>query len=219
MNSELFTVYRCEVELTEPMLGTVPANKQVYTDYIRDKEAEKRVPVPEADAEAVTQADEEVLDLGAKGYTSFYQDKEGHPILMDYQIKGFLKEAGNIMKDVIEGSDAKGKVVEGFKALRSHIDNELFVFPRRIKIADKVDPEPLERPLRAMTQQGPRVALVKSDTVPEGTTFEFEIRVLKHSKINEGAIRLVLDYGAVKGFGQWRNGGYGRFEYRLTAMA
>lgn len=212
MNSNLFDVYEVELELIEPMLGTVPANRDVHSEYIKDR-ASKRVDAPGEGP--IDQADEIVPDegLGSKGYTTFYTDKEGHPILMDYQIKGFIKESGNIMKDLVPTGQAAG-----FKALRSHIDNELFVFPRRIKLADKVDPEPLERPLRAQTMQGPRVTVVKSDTVPEGTSFKFQIKVLKSSKITEDVIRFVLDYGEVKGLGQWRNGSYGRFMYRMAAV-
>ena len=62
----------------------------------------------------------------------------------------------------------------------------------------------LERPLRAETMQGPRVSLAKSEYLNEGWNFTATIRV-----------KQMLDYGALKGLLQWRNAGYGSFEYEV----
>jgi hypothetical protein len=70
----------------------------------------------------------------------------------------------------------------------------------------------LQRSLRAMTAQGPRVSLAKSEVLPEGTTFSFTIEVLDNSPLKEEHIKEILSYGVLKGLGQWRNAGYGRFE-------
>lgn len=195
--------YALSIELTEPLLGTVPKDPEVYAAYVKTK-----APVEDPDETVV-----DMVEVEEKGWTTFYVDLEGDPVLMDYQIKGFIKESGNIIKEELK-----------LKALRSHIDNEVFVYPRRIKLVKLADmPEGrlnyLERPLRAMTQQGPRVTVVRSDFVPEGTIIEdLEIRVLKTSRVSEEVLRAILDYGAAKGLGQWRNGSYGRFAYTLEAL-
>lgn len=195
------TRYQVELTFTEPLLGSVAKNKQVYTDYIKSK-ADKDLHSPDtSDADAMVSD-----DLEEKGWTTFYTDAEGRPCLMDYQIKGFIKEAGNQLKDQLK-----------FKALRSHIDNEVFVFPRVIPLAESlVEGDVLERPLRAMTMQGPRVTVMRSDLVPTGTKIGFEMKVLVGSKIDEEVLRNCLDYGQLKGLGQWRNGSYGRFTYVFT---
>ena len=66
-----------------------------------------------------------------------------------------------------------------------------------------------QRPLRASTPQGERVALAHSETVPEGSTITFEI----HAFTDEMAelARECMDYGEFSGIGQWRNSGKGRF--------
>ena len=42
-------------------------------------------------------------------------------------------------------------------------------------------------------------------------TFEIQMMVPAHEK----AIREMLDYGKLRGFGQWRNSGKGRFTYEI----
>ena len=70
-----------------------------------------------------------------------------------------------------------------------------------------------QRPLRAQTAQGERVALASSETVPEGSTMTFEIKCLLDTHIP--AVIEALEYGAMRGFGQWRNSGKGRFHYEI----
>lgn len=188
----MFNIYKVTIQLTEPLLGTIPKREEVYTEFIKTK-----APEPEATNDEMVDVDEE-----GKGWTGFYLGPQDEPLLKDYQIKGFLKEAGNVLKDHI-----------GIKALRSKIDTQVFVFPRNIPIGKVAGA--LERPLRAMTMQGPRVTVVRSDYVDIDTQFDVELHVLDTSPIDEAAIRQILDYGQYYGIGQWRNGGYGRFVYTL----
>jgi hypothetical protein len=190
----MFNIYNVTIQLTEPLLGTIPKREGVYTEYIATK-----APEPPADETPPVDLDEE-----GKGWTGFYLGPDGEPLLKDYQIKGFLKEAGNTLKTQV-----------GIKALRSKIDNQLFVFPRSIPLGPVAGA--LERPLRAMTMQGPRVTVVRSDYVDVDTQFGVEIHVLDGSEIKEATLATLLDYGAYYGLGQWRNGGYGRFVYTLEA--
>ena len=130
------------ITLIEPMLGTVPKSKEVFTRYIANERTgeDEIANVPEGEG---------------SGYTGFFTDDEGI-FLYDYHIKGFLKEAGNVLKESVK-----------VKALRSKLDNFVFVFPRKIRLQDFPDGV-LERPLRGMTAQGPRVSLAKSDMVNAG---------------------------------------------------
>ena len=178
----MWTEYEVEVELTEPLLGTVPKDRETYAAWVRTK-----APVEDPD-----ETPPDMEEIEEKGWTGFFTDDEGRPVLMDYQVKGFLKEGGDVLRE--EG-------VLTYPAIKRHIDNELFVYPRRILLADAVEPEPLERPLRAMTRQGARVALVRSDVIPAGTKFSFSIRVLGKSKLTEEVISDILEYGQAKGFG------------------
>lgn len=190
--------YNLKVTMLEPLLGTQP-QKDVATEFIQDKAREAGLDV--ADEQ------ETLPEMLEKGTTVFHK-LEGTPLYYDYHVKGFLKEAAR----VFNGSEAVG----GLKALRNKVDSLVFVKPRRIAlhVPDGGQVSFLERPLRAMTMQGERVSLARSEMLPAGTWFECDIDVL--GTIGEKVLRALLDYGAYKGFGQWRNGGYGRFEYELT---
>ena len=183
----------------EPLLGTVSKNKAVYATYIASL-AEKAVtesgepPDIEDEIASVTEREE-------SGWTGFHEDPDG-AYLYDYQVKGFLKEAGNVLKDIVK-----------VKNLRSKIDSYTFVRPRKIRLASVG--EPLERPLRAQTAQGPRVTLVRSDTVAAGSTIEFDIVALPHKELDGDLLHTLLSYGEMKGLGQWRNGGFGSFTFEV----
>ncbi|MEE0146233.1 MAG: hypothetical protein UEP80_07665, partial [Senegalimassilia anaerobia] len=68
-----------------------------------------------------------------------------------------------------------------------------------------------ERPLRADTPHGARVALARSETVPAGTKIRFTLVVMNES--DWPLVQEWLDYGQFRGIGQWRNSGKGRFEW------
>ncbi len=187
------------ITMTETMLGTIPANQQIFSDYVNSK----AMTPEEREEEALLQSGEIDEETGLPAndhHTGFFRDSAGI-YLMNYHIKGFLKEAGNILKEAAK-----------VKALRSKIDNNVFVFPRKIYLA-KTHSGVLERPLRAQTAQGPRVALAQSLTVDAGIAFNITIRLLDHKELSWSLIELLLDYGELKGLGQWRNGGYGTFSW------
>jgi hypothetical protein len=170
------------------MLGTVPKDKEIYKSYIESKAPE-----------GLNGESETVEEIEEKGWTGFHKDEEGL-FVYDYFIKGFIKNAGNILKD-----NAK------IQNLRSKLSNNLFVFPRKVRLG-KVEPDGvLERPLRAQTPQGPRVTLARSDYIAAGTEITFQIGWIEHKDLSEKLIMELFAYGELQGLGQFRNGGYGRF--------
>jgi hypothetical protein len=112
--------------------------------------------------------------------------------------------------------------LRGVKNLRSKIDNVLFVSPVELPIDTTAEPdkmEYLERPLRAMTMQGPRVSLARSEMIPAGAVVKCKITLypVPSSQIDEAMLRELLDYSSQKGLLQWRNSGcYGQYSYELT---
>lgn len=195
--------YRVRLVLITPMLGTVPKSKEIYTDWVANHDA--------VTDEAVAEELETVETIEEKGWTGFHMDN-GTPILYDYLIKGFLKSACYQMRTV------KGSLSSKLTAYKKRIDGLVFVFPRRIPIILPEGEElgKLERPLRAQTARGERVALARSDTCPEGTEIEFEIEVL--GLIKEDLLREWMDYGKYMALGQWRSGGWGRFTYEMEQL-
>ena len=101
-------------------------------------------------------------------------------------------------------------------AYKKVIDGIIFVYPRAILIQMPVGGQmgECQRPLRAQTAQGERIALAHSESIPVGTVLEFEVEIMelkKDKKLLEACFTEWMDYGAKRGLGQWRNSGKGRF--------
>ena len=196
--------YQVRLTLLEPMLGTVPKDPEVYATHVAAKAAE-------LSDEALAEELETVEHVEEKGWTGFHQ-ADGHPIIYDYVIKGFFKDACGMLRRVDGSKSSK------IRAYKKEIDGLVFVAPRQIQVfPNGGELGVLERPLRAATAQGERVTLARSDTVPAGSTLVFTINVLGGS-ISEELLREWLDYGENRGLGQWRNAGYGRFGYTLKKL-
>lgn len=200
-----------KVKFVEPILGTAPADEEVYDSFIGSN-------APDAPSLA-----EEIEAIGVdavaeKGMTIFPKLENGTPIFWDYQIKGFFKDACGMLSRVGgKGEDGKKrKVNESSKltAFKKIIDGLIFVQPRQIPITFDGEIGVCQRPLRAQTMQGERVTLAKSEEIPAGAECEFDIVCL--SDEHEKAVIEWLDYGILRGIGQWRNSGKGRFTYEIV---
>lgn len=66
-----------------------------------------------------------------------------------------------------------------------------------------------QRSLRANTPQGERVGLANSEEIAAGAKMEFSILVMSDDLVP--AVKEWLSYGKLRGLGQWRNSGKGRF--------
>ena len=101
------------------------------------------------------------------------------------------------------------------KNYKKNIDGLLFPTPRQIiiNIPEGLKMGIIQRPLRASTAQGERIALASSETVPAGSSIEFDIDVFDIAMI-PGIVEC-LDYGVYRGLGQWRNSGKGLFTYTI----
>lgn len=203
-----------EIETIEPMLGMSPAKENIYRDFIGSK-------APDA-----ASMEEEVAALGAdavadKGMTVWPKDDDGNPFLWDFQIKGMFKDDCQMLARATGTDPETGKKRKGgnesskLTAYKKIIDGLIFVFPRRIKIEFNDEIGVCERPLRAQTLQGERVALASSEEIPAGAKLTFDVLCMNDEHIK--AVREWLDYGFLRGLGQWRNSGKGRFVWREIA--
>lgn len=112
---------KVKLTFTEPILGTSPANPEVYREFIGSKS-------PDA-----LSVEDEVAALGAdavadKGMTVFPRLDDGTPFLYDYQIKGFFKDTCGGLRKV------KGTASEKIKAYKKEIDKLIFPEPRTIPL-------------------------------------------------------------------------------------
>lgn len=191
---------KVKVTTTEEMLGTSPADPEIYENYIAAKAPD-----------AITTEDE-VAAIGAEAVfdnkvTVFGRNENGDPIVWDYQWKGLFKDACGMLRRVPGTQSSK------MKSYKKIIDGLIFVEERKIPVNTDEPITICQRPLRASGPQGERVALAASEAIAPGATMEFTIRCLVND--DEKAVLEWLDYGALRGFGQWRNSGKGKFSYEV----
>ena len=199
---------------TSPILGSCPANPEIYKKFIADKLADLHkgeeetgmLPTPE-------QLAEEEKSIKTQGFTVFLRDDD-HLVISGHVIKGFLKTALSSLKSQLNIGSPKSK-----------IDEFLFVGERYIPIKRKngeyiTKPDSIcERSLRAETMQGPRVSLAASEQIDEWM-IEVTLTLLDNSGSTKSkpltweAIEECLNYGYLKGLGQWRNSGLGSFTWK-----
>lgn len=198
---------KVRITFTDPILGTKPADPEIHSRFVASK-------APDAHSLA-----EEVAALGAeeveeRAMTVFSRMEDGTPCLWDYQIRGFLKEGIKVLYGVEGSKTSKDKSNWRHK---KKVDNFIFVEPRQIPLWMPIDLDladtDCQRPLRASTPQGERIALAHSEEAPEGTYIECTITCLNDADVTY--VLEALDYGRFKGIGQWRNSGKGRFTYEV----
>lgn len=193
---------KARIKFFEELLGTCSGNKELHREFIASK-------APDAES-----MEEEVAAIGVDGMmeksmTVFPRDENGQPFLYDYQIKGFFKDSCGVLRKV------PGTKASKIKAYKKEIDGLLFVSPRKIPLnLNGGEIGVCERPLRASTAQGERIALSSSETAPAGTSIEIQIDCLTKD-MHDLALEC-LEYGKLRGIGQWRNSGKGRYTYELV---
>lgn len=193
---------RIAVRLTliEEALGMTPGDPEVYSRWIAS-----RAPRAEVGAQETAAVADAEMPEGAT--TCFPRTEEGEPFCYDYQIKGFFKDACSSLRRV------PGTLSSKLTAFKKVIDGTIFVEQRIIpfRLPDGEACGMCERPLRASSASGERVALAASETVPAGTVLEFTVLVMNPKDAE--TVREWLDYGRLRGLFQWRNSGKGRFEW------
>ena len=190
---------KIKVTTMDEMLGTASANPEIHREFIASNAPDAMTREEEVEAIGA----EEVFE---KGMTVFPKEG-GKPFFWDYQWRGYFKDACGMLRKLPRSECAK------IKAYKKELDGLLFFTQRKIPVRFDGEMGICQRPLRGQTAQGERIALASSESIPAGATMEFEIKVLDSSR--EKAILEMLDYGRLRGFGQWRNSGKGRFTYEV----
>lgn len=221
MITESLTV---ELTFTEPLLAVCPGNRDIYHDW-KSPNAPSAALAAEEEA-ALPELDPEEIEI--KGMTVFPRDDTGLHF-WDWQLRGMIKEQIETLVHLGSAPDALN--VYNYKKA---VNKFVHVTPRRVYLLDpsgnpwKIAIEKLQRPLRASTMRGERIALASSELLPVGTTCRFDVILLqsppksgpktKLAVFDEDLIAQCLNLGKLTGLGQWRSGGWGRFTWeRLKA--
>lgn len=213
---------RVKMTFGNMFLGTNPGNPDLFRDYIWNRKK------AEYDEDKVMEEAQYFLDPDTeieKGTTMFTRNKAGQPTIWDYQIKGFYKEAAKLLSEC-EGTKTNhgfgtGRNSEGQQ--REKVDpivEKFFCLDRQSREIPLILPEGettriYQRPIRISDAAGKRVALAASEVVPEGTTCEYSLRLMRDSDLP--ILREILAFGSLRGSGQWRNSGqWGRFTSSIS---
>lgn len=198
---------RVRLTFTDEVLATQPADKDIHASYISSKAPDAKSKAEEIEAIGV----EEFIE---KGKTVFPRTEDGTPLIWAYQIKGFFKAAAKTLHDVKNTHSSK---LTGYL---KRVDRDVFVFPtieeragRKIPFENYGEIHDCQRPLRASTPQGERVAISDSEAIDPGAQIEFDIEWFEDKQMSEALICEWLDYGKYSGLLQWRNAGKGTFTW------
>ncbi len=212
---------KIKLTFTEDVLGGLNNNDKVFEEFHKPK-----APVDKQAEEAEATVDPAASNDMEKMTTVFPKNPDGSKFCWDYQVRGFFKEAMTV------GCELGEEVMKSLSkwTIKKTVDSMLFIEERRIPFIG-VDGLPvskvreLERPLRAQTMRGERICLARSEVIDAGSSIVFTVGWLESKstkgtqRITEDAITWALNYGALKGFGQWRGGGWGRFRWEAAEGA
>lgn len=191
------------VEFIETILGTGSSDPEIHERFIASK-------APDAPSRTEEVAAIGVDEMVERSTTVFPKLEDGTPFLWNYMLKGFFKDACGSMRR------ATGSKSKTLKAYKQEIDRCIFCNPRKVVLhvpeggAKTIN----QRPLRAETAQGPRVALAASEELPVGTWCDFDVVLLNHDL--QPYLIEWLSYGQLRGIGQWRNADHGRLHAKVT---
>lgn len=199
---------RIKVTLTDEMLGTNP-RADIHEKFISSN-------APDAEKRKDELEHLPVEEMVKNEMTVFYRQGD-KPAMACYHMYGFFKSACGYLRKV------KGTKSEKLKAYKKAIDGLIKVYPNAddptgryltLNLPQGTEIGNCQRPLRAQTLQGERVALANSETVPSGTTFECDICAFDPNLWD--LIEEWLDYGRFNGLGQWRSSGKGSFVWEYA---
>jgi len=224
----LFDEYKVTLFLKDCAGGT-PMNKDLIDGWInatcKEKSAEERARIVEATLEALPDIAE---DKETRSWVGFKCDQEGFLYIEGRCVKSMLKEAGNIVKAICpnggqQTGQNKGKKT-GVTALKHKIADRVFIVEDRIyfikggqRIKRPKDGEETdetgsffqeERPVHAMTAQGPRSSLKRSDVLRD-VEVTFTIRRLATEDVPEETLMSCLVFAQFLGLGADRSQGKG----------
>ena len=203
---------RVRLTFTDEVLATQPGDPEIHASYISSLAPNAKSKEEEIEAIGV----DEFIE---KGKTVFPRTPDGDPLIWTYQIKGFFKAAVKALHGV------KGSHSSKVTAHQKLIDRAVFIYPSTDNRAGRKIPfekygkiHDCQRPLRASTAQGDRVAISNSEAIDAGAQIEFDIEWFEDAKMSEALICEWLDYGRYSGLLQWRNAGKGTFTWERVGV-
>lgn len=101
-----------EITFTEEVLGSSPNTKEIYSEFIASKAPDAASVADEVEAVGADEVTE-------KGTTVFPRNDDGEPVIWDYQLKGFMKDACGALRRVPGTLSSKCKAYRRSSTARS----------------------------------------------------------------------------------------------------
>lgn len=182
----------------EELLGATPSDKEIYSSFIGKNASDDDLA-------------DEISKIGPEGViengTTRFLMVDNKPALSNHTWLGFFKEKIGLIK-LDDKSTASGKMSNYKKRIDVGVG---FSTKYSILVPPKGQTVGIcQRPLRAQTMSGERIALASSITVPPRTRTRFTLHMMSSEYI--APIKEALHLGRYTGTGQWRGSGKkGRF--------
>lgn len=199
--------YRCTFLTT--LLGTIPGDENIVKTFIHKKirdEVDKGKLTQEEIEKIQKEELEELRRQEEEKLCGFWRDKEGNIIVLDYWVRGFIKNAANVLKEQLD-----------VKKYKSKIEDFCFVSPREIKLLKNGQPFKTvdgiyQRPVPKETPYGQKITfLVSSEKIePDNLTFDFTLTLFKNKHMEFEDIEEIMKYSQYCGYGQARGSGFGK---------
>lgn len=207
---KLATTYKIELKFIQPILGTSPADPEIYRNYLGGHEI---------DADTLEEEIEKIgTDEALDNRMTVFMKEDGTPLLKMHQIKGFLCSAAKALR---RNSNSK---IAGVTSYVQKIKDGVYIFNDEgdlyFPIIFDGDIAVTQRPCRTENAHGdPQVFLNASEEIPKGATCQFNLQLLcSEDQLCAEDIFELFDYGKYRGLLQWRNGGYGSFKWRVVEV-
>jgi len=214
----MFKKYRVKVDFQNQFAAGIPEDPNRLVDFLDakkpTKEPEDAIPLEDLAEmiEGQTLPSEEGSDEAAMT-TTFKVDEDGNLAYESRCVKAHLKDCAFILsKNYLEKRGLKTAV-----ANRIQVGPEMLPLSRNGGFLKDVDDKEI-RPITVQTRQGPRTAvkIVKFVNAPH---MEFELTVLNDGVVDGQLLETLFQYGGMmKGMGQDRNMGWGRYTFEIEEL-
>ena len=208
-------------ELVRPWLEARQASEPAYR-RLKESDAQPRT-LDEIEAERLAMSPQAVDEEVEARWIGFdVGHRNGHCLVVrGGNVRAHLKDAAKFA-----GKELKKGDVDGFSPILqfcAKLTDRLYVTEDWVRLL-RPDGSPILQPdgyrdvtVAAMTAQGPRRCLRRVDyVVPVVLSCTLTFR--PGDKVDRNHIKLLLDIGHVRGFGQDRSLQYGRYQWRLGEM-
>ncbi len=208
----MFKEYKVKLKFQNEFAAGIPEDPNQLLSFLEARQPRTKPEGATPIEELAKGVAEEILAPetgGEAAITTTFKVKDGVLVYEARGVKSHIKDCANVLKEQL-----------GVKGLKAKVADRLQVEPQFIKLhkdgKELTAPDGREiRPITTMTRQGPitAVKIVNYLMQPE---MEFTLLVLDDGLVTKELLETLMTYGGrIKGLGQDRNLGWGRYRFEI----